>query len=63
MSKKLLKAQKVHPTVTTENGVISPPLRRHNDVVTVVISKKLEGIAEENQSLKEEMRKRDFLFV
>lgn len=50
-------------TITPENGVTSTPSRRHDDVATVVILKKLEGLEEENQSLKEEMRKRDSLFV
>ena len=50
-------------TVTPENGVTSTPPRRHDAVATAVILKKLEDIEEENRSLKEEMRKRDSLFV
>ncbi|APA28462.1 hypothetical protein I858_016740 (plasmid) [Planococcus versutus] len=50
-------------TITPENGVTSTPPRRHDDVATAVILKKLEDIEEENRSLKEEMRKRDSLFV
>ena len=50
-------------TITPENGVTSTPSRRHDDVATAVILKKLEGLEEENRSLKEEMRKRDSLFV
>lgn len=50
-------------TITPENGVTSTPSRRHDDVATAVILKKLEDLEEENRSLKEEMRKRDSLFV
>ena len=50
-------------TITPENGVTSTPPRRHDDVATAVILKKLEDLEEENRSLKEEMRKRDSLFV
>ena len=50
-------------TITLKNGVTSTPPRRHDDVATAVILKKLEGLEEENRSLKEEMRKRDSLFV
>ena len=50
-------------TITPENGVTSTPPRRHDDVATAVILKKLEDFEEENRSLKEEMRKRDSLFV
>ena len=50
-------------TITPENGVTSTPPRRHDAVATAVILKKLEDIEEENRSLKEEMRKRDTLFV
>lgn len=50
-------------TITPENGVTSTPTRRHDAVATAVILKKLEDIEEENRSLKEEMRKRDSLFV
>src|SRR5690606_19527194 len=50
-------------TITPENGVTSTPPRRHDAVATAVILKKLEDLEEENQSLKEEMRKRDSLFV
>ncbi|WP_404467343.1 MerR family transcriptional regulator [Planococcus rifietoensis] len=50
-------------TITSENGVTSTPPRRHDDVATAVILKKLEDLEEENRSLKEEMRKRDSLFV
>ena len=50
-------------TITPENGVTSIPSRRHDDVATAVILKKLEDLEEENRSLKEEMRKRDSLFV
>ncbi|WP_416144829.1 hypothetical protein [Planococcus koreensis] len=50
-------------TITPENGVTSTPPRRHDDVATAVILKKLEVLEEENRSLKEEMRKRDSLFV
>ena len=50
-------------TITPENGVTSPPPRRHDDVATAVILKKLEGLEEENRTLKEEIRKRDSLFV
>lgn len=49
--------------ITPENGVTSTPSRRHDDVATDVILKKLEGLEEENRSLKEEIRKRDSLFV
>jgi len=49
--------------ITPENGVTSIPPRRHDDVATAVILKKLEDIEKENRSLKEEMRKRDSLFV
>ena len=50
-------------TITPENGVTSTPPRRHDDVATAVILKKLEDLEEENRSLREEMRKRDSLFV
>jgi len=50
-------------TITLENGVTSTPPRRHDDVATAVILKKLEDLEQENRSLKEEMRKRDSLFV
>lgn len=50
-------------TITPENGVTSTPPRRHDAVATAVILKKLEDLEEENLSLKEEMRKRDSLFV
>ena len=50
-------------TITPENSVTSTPPRRHDDVATAVILKKLEDLEEENRSLKEEMRKRDSLFV
>lgn len=49
--------------ITPENGVTSTPSRRHDDVATDVILKKLEGLEEENRNLKEEIRKRDSLFV
>lgn len=57
------KGLKEASTITPENGVTSTPSRRHNDVATAVILKKLEVLEEENRSLKEEMRKRDSLFV
>lgn len=50
-------------TITPQNGVTRTPPRRHDDVATAVILKKLEDLEEENRSLKEEMRKRDSLFV
>lgn len=50
-------------TITPKNGVTSTPSRRHDDVATAVILKKLEDIEKENRSLKEEIRKRDSLFV
>ena len=49
--------------ITPENGVTSPPSRRHDDVATAVILNKLEDLEKENKSLKEEIRKRDSLFV
>ncbi|ANU13328.1 putative DNA binding protein [Planococcus halocryophilus Or1] len=50
-------------TITPENEVTSTPSRRHDDVATAVNLKKLEVLEEENRSLKEEIRKRDSLFV
>lgn len=50
-------------TITPENGVTSISPRRHDDVATAVILNKLESLEEENRILKEEMRKRDSLFV
>lgn len=54
---------KSHKNITAENAVTEPTLQRHDNDATAVMMKHLEVLHKENQELREEIKKRDTLFV
>lgn len=54
---------KGHKNITAENAVTEPTLQRHDNDATAVMMKHLEVLHKENQELREEIKKRDTLFV
>lgn len=49
--------------ITPENAVTESPSQRHDDSATAVITEYLKTLQKENQELREEIKKRDSLFV
>lgn len=49
--------------ITPENAVTELPSQRHDDSATAVITEYLKTLQKENQELREEIKKRDSLFV